>query len=76
MSNYIVEAVYAFTGSFAYDKRLAKAVGRDSDGSGAGMGERDNRWYYKRKFAAKAALKRIRAARIRGVRASLYEEND
>lgn len=56
------------------DLLLGRAVGRPSDGSGYGFGGRDNVWYYVRRTAAEAAVKRIRAAKIRGVRVELHED--
>ena len=72
---YVVQATYTGVPD-ERDKRLGKAVGRPSDGSGYAFGskKRDNHWYYKRASAADAALKRIRAAKIRGVKARIFTQ--
>ena len=61
MSNYkyyIVKAVYEDFDS-EFDRRLEKAVGRSSDASGFGLGERDLAWYFKTEKAAKKALGKL-----------------
>ena len=60
------------------DARLRKAVGRYEDGSGYffGTGTRDLHWDYRRRATAEAAEKRLRAARIRGIRVKLNESTD
>ena len=60
------------------DARLRKIIGRYEDGSGYffGSGTRDLHWDYRSRVSAKAAEKRLQAARIRGVRITLTEDTD
>jgi hypothetical protein len=60
------------------DARIRKAVGSYEAGGGYFFltGTRDLGWTYCRSCNAEAAMKRIRAARIRGVRVSLEEDKD
>ena len=60
------------------DARIRKAVGSYEGGGGYFFPTetRDLGWTYCRRCSAKAAVKRLRAARIRGVRVSLYEDTD
>ena len=60
------------------DARIRKAIGSYEGGSGYFFPTetRDLGWMYCRRCSAEAAMNRIRAARIRGVRVSLEENKD
>lgn len=60
------------------DAKIRKAMGSHEGGGGYFFPTetRDLGWSYCRRCSAEAAMKRLRAARIRGVRVSLYEDAD
>ena len=57
------------------EARIKKLVKRDDTGSGYGFGGRDIAFDFKVEKAAKAAMARVRAAKIRGVKCKLYYDN-
>lgn len=69
MTKYIVSAIYDPTAGFdlslSPDRVIERAVGKESDGSGCGFGERELYWYYKRVDAAVRTLKRLETVRRR-----------
>lgn len=68
---YVVHVAYADKYYRRYDDVLEDLVGKDSDGSGLGMGTRDMDWAFDSVKAAIQAAERIDGAQLAGVR-SLY----
>jgi len=73
-----LEVIYSFD---AYDedrdidRELTDIVGRLSDASGSGFGERDNAWYFKTKIQADTASARI-GRKLRKVQKSVKDIRD
>ena len=60
------------------DKKIREAVGKYSDGSGAGFGERDIDWSFDTEKEMTAALARVIGLRLKHCQAStdIYEDED
>jgi len=56
--------------------RISKLVRREDSGSGYSFGYRDLDFNFKVEKAAKAAMARVRAAKIRGVKCKLWYDDE
>jgi hypothetical protein len=59
--------------SRSIDARLESLVGRESDESGYGLGERESVWYYSKRSEALKIMQQLKASKIRGIIVTLID---